>query len=244
MYGLESWLDRDIATGKPAGRATIQQRGSGVFTLCKACNERAGALYVPEYLAWVERASAGLRNIKPPLRELDQKYDNEYVTTTLERVRPARFVKQAVTMLLAIAPAEFAQRNPDLVAFAADEQRVGLPDRYQLYLALYAGPITRFIGGAGRIVTDGAGGFTHDLVLELAHPPFSIGLSVDEPLPAAKTACISNAADLTIGQQAEYTLTLIVGFGHTAYPLDFRTKAMLDADVARQERDDEAEPQA
>jgi hypothetical protein len=235
MYGLENWLDREVGTGRPAGRTTIQQRGSGAETLCRLCNELAGARYVPELVEWVRTAQAGLANVQPSLAEINAGTRPGYVTTTFERVRPARFLKQVVTMLLAISPGGFPPHHLDLAAFAQDPEWVGLPDRYQFYLALYAGPIARFNGGTGRLREDGSGGFVNDdFVLELAHPPFSYVVSIDQTLCAADTANISNFADLNIHQRAEVQLTMQVGFGHTALPLDYRSKAKLDKDLEEQ----------
>ena len=71
MYGFEEWLARTEPGHGPVGRAAIQQRGSGVHTLCRRCNELAGRRYVPELLNWTKTASEGLANSVPPLAELD-----------------------------------------------------------------------------------------------------------------------------------------------------------------------------
>jgi hypothetical protein len=235
LYGLENWLGRDEETGEPAGRATILQRGTGAHTLCRRCNELAGARYVPELIDWTERAGGGLVHGQPSLAELDAELRPAYVTTTFERVRPARFLKQVATMLLAIATPGFPPRHLDLCAFAQDPEWIGLPNELQFYLALYAGPLARFNGGTGRLREDGSGGWAQDYVIELAHPPFAYVLSVDETLPAAETGCISSFADLSIDEVVDVELTMQVGFGHTAFPLDYRTKAKLDADRAENE---------
>src|SRR4051794_4140109 len=96
-YGLESWLGRDRDTGRPAGRATIQQRGSGVYTLCRGCNERAGSRYIPEFLSWVAHGQGQLDRIGPHLADIDAMTRALWLTTELERVRPARFLKQVTT---------------------------------------------------------------------------------------------------------------------------------------------------
>lgn len=235
MWGLDNWLGRDPVSGRPAGRARIQQRGSGARSLCRKCNERAGERYVPELLEWTDRARAGLANASPPLDALDRELVPAYVTTTFEQVRPARFLKQVVTMLLALGSGGFAARHLDLCSFAQDPEWVGLPKRYQFYLALYAGPMARYNGGAARLREDGKGGFINDFVLELAFPPFAYVLSIDEQLPAAETVNVSGFADLGINQRADIEMTLQVGFGHTILPLDYRPRAKLDADRAENE---------
>lgn len=91
LYGIDAWLSRRKLDGPPVGRATILQRGAGVQTLCPPCNQRAGAMYVPELLAWTRRAEAGLANTIPPLREIDADPRTRHVTAKFEQVRPARF---------------------------------------------------------------------------------------------------------------------------------------------------------
>lgn len=97
-------------------------------------------------------------------------------------------------------------------------------------VALYAGPIARYNDGAGRLYEDGHGGWASDYVLELAYPPFSYILGLEEDRPAVQMACITNFAELGPDQRADVELLLLVGFGHTQFPLDFRTHAMLARD--------------
>jgi hypothetical protein len=236
MLGIDEWLQRD-ETGKPE-RGKIVQRGSGAYTLCGACNNRAGQLYVPEFKRWTDMAGMGLANIRPPLQQLDAALEPAYTTAAFKRVQPARFLKQVTTMILALAAPGFPPRHLDLQAFAQDPEWVGLPPNYQFYLALYCGPIARFNGGAGvlRMTEDGA---QTTFTLELAHPPFAYILSVDEDSPAIETGNISNFADLGINQTADLELPLRVGFGHTPFPLDLRSKAMLERDRAANEAEAE-----
>jgi hypothetical protein len=239
MYGMDNWLRRDTNTGKPSGRARIQQRGSGAYSLCGQCNARAGALYVPDFLAWINHGNRVLAGLVPPVTQLDKGLEQAHVTVKFEHVRPARFLKQVVTMLLAISPGGFAAHHLALVEYAQDPEWTGLPSEYQFYLSLYAGPLARFVGGAGRLYERPGAGWVHDFVVELAYPPFAYVLSVGETIPAVETGCISNAADLTIHQSADYyELPLLVGFGHTAVPLDYRTKAKMEAEREENQRED------
>jgi len=72
MYGMDNWLGRDMESGKPAGRARIQQRGSGAYSLCRSCNEGAGAEYVPEFLGWIDLGNRVLAGLVPPAAQLDR----------------------------------------------------------------------------------------------------------------------------------------------------------------------------
>lgn len=228
MYGFEDWLDSD-EDGRWSARGRLLQKGSGVQSLCRRCNTTAGARYVPELADWTARAGRGLANGVPTIAEADATVMPYFVTTTFERVRPARFLKQVATMMLALTPPGFAPRNPDLCAFAQDPEWVGLPEEYQFYLALFCGPHARFNGGMGIVVREEADGFGSHVVLELAYPPFAYILSLDGPLQVELgISSITSFADLGIDQRADVELTMRIGFGHTPFPLDYRSRAMLE----------------
>jgi hypothetical protein len=233
MLGIEDWLRADN-TGE-AERGLILQRGAGAYTLCAHCNNQAGRLYVPELTSWTEMANFGLANCSPSIEEFDESLKPGYGMAHFRQVRPARFLKQITTMLLALADPEFPPLHLDLQAFAQDPGWVGLPPRYQFYLAHYCGPMARFNGGAAvlRQGEDGSWGTT--FALELAHPPFAYVLSVDEDSPAIETGNITSFADLGIDQTADVKIQMRFGFGHVPFPLDYRTKAMVDRDRAKNE---------
>ena len=71
--------------------------------------------------------------------------------------------------------------------------------------------------------------------MELAYPPFSYLMTVDESAPALEAGNITGFVDAGIDQVAEVTMTLKVGFGHTVLPLDLRTKATADRERAESE---------
>ena len=89
--------------------------------------------------------------------------------------------------------------------------------------------VQRRNGDAAR-VGQGAG-IENLFVLELAYPPFAYVLSIDEPSPAMDVGNITNLATLGIDQKAEVEVTMRTGFGHTMYPLDYRSRAMLERDL-------------
>jgi hypothetical protein len=72
-------------------------------------------------------------------------------------------------------------------------------------------------------------------IWELAYPPFAYVMTIDEDAAAFDAGNITSFVDVGIDQTADITMTLKVGFGHTVFPLDLRTKATLERDRAENE---------
>ena len=232
MLGMDAWLAREGPEADKL-RGTISQRGSGAYSLCRECNSRAGELYVPEFLQW-HNVGADVIN-QQDLTALDSQMENIAVDLEIEKVRPGRFMKQVVTMLLAIAPGGFAKANPELAEYALKPEKLGLPPRYKIYLALYAGPLARFDGGAVRVSAGPEGVGSNVLILEIAYPPFAYVLAIDETEPSVETCDVTNLTEPGIDVETEVRMTLQIGFGHTMYPTDFRTRARLQKERAENE---------
>ena len=214
VFGLEYWL----ALGHN------QSEAPGAYTLCETCNDTAGELYLPEFREW-SRAAAAMVHAGPPEAALGADPRPSWTTLELPEVRPGRFLKQVVTMLLAIAPAGFVpDDNIELGLYAQHPKRTGLPKRYQFYLSLYRGPYARFVGYSAQL--NPKTGRTEELI-ELAYPPFSVVLSLGGDV-AIETTNISDFADLGIDEECIVDLDLLNGFGHTPLPADFRTLAAVE----------------
>jgi len=236
MLGIDAWLNR--TEGGSTERGTMSQRGSGVYTLCADCNNRAGRLYVPELANWTGAGNSTLAQLEPSPLHFDTQLDPAYAYMKLRDLRPGRLMKQIATMLLALVPGEFPPMHPELTRYARVPEVTGLPPRYQFYLAFFLGPIARFNGGTAVWRESGGMAYT----LELGYPPYAYILSIDEESPALATGNITSFAELGIDQVAEIELQLQIGFGHTPLPLDLRSKAALERDRALNESDSPDSP--
>jgi hypothetical protein len=58
---------------------------------------------------------------------------------------------------------------------------------------------------------------------------------VAQDAEALETANITECVDVRYNQRADMRLSLLVGFGHTPYPTDYRTQAMIERDRERNE---------
>jgi hypothetical protein len=210
-FGLGEWLgsgDADCA-----------------LTLCALCDEIASEWYVGEYRRWIRFAEDAIAS-GPAAGKLDGHARPSWTTTELRGVKPARFLKAALTMLLAIAPPGLVDEHPELAEHAHAPGRRGLPPRYQLYLALFHGPRPRVVDYSAQL--DTRSGRPVEL-LELAHPPFSCVLSLNGEAQI-ETTNISEFAELAIDEACIVDLDLLNGFGHTPFPADFRTRAAVERD--------------
>jgi hypothetical protein len=214
VFALEAWFGDD---------APEETRAP---TLCSPCSDTAGDWYAPEFKKWC-RLAKEVVGAGPADALLDADPRATWTPAEFANVRPARFLKQLMTMLIAIAPPGFGWgEHPELAGFAQAPGRRGLPSRYQAYLSLYRGPLSRFVGYSAQL--DARSGRPTEL-LEFAYPPFSCVLSLSGET-AIETTNISEFAELGIDDRCVVDLDLLNGFGHTPFPADFRTRAAVERD--------------
>lgn len=221
--GLEHWLARNKDGSRL--RHAIQQGGFGFRRLCEDCNNRTGSWYAAELAGWVHGAVAAIHAL-PSVAEMDAQLEDHSVMFRIEGVRPLAIVKQIITMVLVVNDLEFAALHPDLRSYVLDRDRTSLKD-IQIYLALYLGPIIRFIGVSGRANLDKSEAF---VLSEVAYPPFSYIASFEEPPALLKVGNISGFAEIPYTTHATAEIELVVGFGHTPLPADFRSAAQVERD--------------
>jgi hypothetical protein len=178
---------------------------------------------------WARIGRSALQDNRTLVESADRDVEPVGIGLTIHRARPGRFVKQMITMLLALAPAPLAKAHPELTGFAREPDNTHLPDGMTLYLNFFAGPLARFVGTSAVLrVSDGANYF----VSELAYPPYAYALVMDEPagMPALPYCDITSFAATPIDQVARVQMFMQCGFGHTPLPLDYRSAAAIAAD--------------
>jgi hypothetical protein len=228
MLGLDAWLEREKGSSR---RGTIMQRGSGVRTLCRRCNSRAGRLYVPELAKWTRVGRSVLSDNSAAVKDAEASREPMGIRLVIKRVYPGRFVKQVVTMLLAIAPLNLIEAHPGLASYAREPDVARLPSGVTLYLNLFLGPLARFIGTAAVMREQDHATY---VVTELAYPPFAYAMVFGEPeeAPALAGCDITGYAREPIDRLANVEMLMQCGFGHTPFPLDYRSDAAILADRA------------
>ncbi|HLG55258.1 MAG TPA: hypothetical protein VI485_07995 [Vicinamibacterales bacterium] len=228
VYGIEEWLSRDLESGEMPG-GYVQPQGTGTISICKSCNEYSGKWYVPEFGKFVHTGVGLFRQLTTArIEKADASLEWKAVDFKVKGMRALPVVKQIVASLLALNAPEFGQKNPDLVKFVLDHKIQGLPEKYRLYMCLFAGPIARFAGLAVElnVVTQQTVYMT-----ELAHPPFAYLLTIDSE-PSQPTGEITVWTTRDFDEARDERLVLTLGFGNTAFPGDYRSKAKVEAERA------------
>jgi hypothetical protein len=218
------WLKRESIGNVRGGK--YQQRGAGFVVLCRDCNSKLGRWYVREYAAWARRGAHLIRSM-PSSAEADANPAGAAAEVVFQNVRPLLFLKQVAAMLLAVNRAEVGDQMAELRAFVLDRHAQHLPERYAFYLAMYRGPSARYCGLSGtlHIITR-----EQHFLSEVAYPPFACCLSVDEQTPLLEYGNMSHFKNYDSNAVADAELQLIVGFGHTPYPADYRSMAAIERD--------------
>jgi hypothetical protein len=229
-YGMREWLKRDEQGTLRGGRQ--QQKGAGVRTLCVSCNNLTGAWYVGE-IAIAARTGVQLlakMDVAGHDRSLDYFGLEVKFIHSSAGPHPLRLIKQIVTMMLATCPPELGSIHPELAAYVLDRYRKDLPERFRVYISLYAGPNARTSGVAG--ILDGETG-AQVILAEVAWPPFAYVMTIDSPEDSVRGADITRLSDFDYDTVADIEIVLPLGFGHTPYPADYRSEAMIERDRER-----------
>lgn len=215
VYTYDQWL---AATGRGRGRYESQQRGSGYTSLCEACNNRGGTLYVPEYELWVRAGG----EIVQGLLDVDTR-DLEAIRATLHGVRPALFAKQVVLMLLALNRCEVGDKNPALREYVLHREAVGLPERYRLFLGIFDGEVARFGGVYTAMREDGSRPPFH--ATDLVYPPFIYTLTIDEQAADPRPGEITWFTGIDPDDERDVKLRL--PYNLAVFPLDHKIPERL-----------------
>jgi len=186
MYSLEQWVI--LESGGPA-QYRDQQRGSGYVTLCADCNNRRGGRWnVPNFCLWARTGDAAIRRF--PADETV----TEVSFRPTKQLRPLPFVKQIVSMMLALNEPAFGAAYPALCEFVVEKERVGLPDDYRAYLSLCDIGFARWVGRYDFLGITLDGDLETVVATELSYYPFTYVLSIGPPLHVGELSDITDYA--------------------------------------------------
>lgn len=218
---IEDWLARESPREVPQS-GPIAQKGAGGYVLCGECNNRTGR-YGREYQPWAAdgmRLLQGLDRIaiRPP-----------YVGVVGSDVYPGRFVRQALTMLVAVSGnTHTSASNPEIAPILLEGRRA-LPGDLRIFMSLYQGPGVRHLGVTAAMDLRRR---EPQVLMEVAYPPFAfVGLVSGEPTPELG-AEITGWTEVGIDTSANVQLSLQVASGHTPFPADYRPLEQIEREAS------------
>jgi hypothetical protein len=221
MYSLEDWMQRESLEALPNG--IPQPEGTGV-PLCVPCNGFLGKHYVPAHNRLVHAGLDCLAQVAPRLEEFDARPQPTLLQVGLAEIDRLACAKQIVSMLLVTSGRNVVVQNPDLESFVRNPQAQRLPARYRLFLNLCAGPAARVTGLSGIVrVPENES----TAVIEVAYVPFAYSLLFDNPGINQGTE-ITDWAAAPFGEWMTVHLNLRLGFTHTIFPCDLRTRQQIE----------------
>jgi hypothetical protein len=221
MHTFDDWMHRDSLDG-PLPNGITQPEGTGLIALCTSCNPFLGSAYVPSHNHLVAIGAHILNELQPRLGEFDSRLVTTVVSVRLYDVDRLACTKQIVSMILVTSGRSVVVANQALQQFVMDPAAVGLPPQYRLFLALAPGPAARSTGVFGNASPNGI-----YIGAEVVYPPFGYALTFNGATiwPVGEiTSWASGAA----GTVATTDLDLVVGFTHTGFPCDLRTRAQIE----------------
>jgi hypothetical protein len=201
---------------KWSGKGKKQQRGAGEYTLCGPCNSNTGSWYGHEYVDWARRGFQMLDRVPP-----GEFSAAGLVPVSFMRVKPLRFIKQAVTMIFSANSPQFGRKNPELVRFVSNKQARGLPPQYDVYMSLLRGSHSRMSGVGGILRFDKG---DHIVLSEVAHPPFGVVMTFASPA-TRDYGRISYFADFDYDENRDVTVLMTTGEIYSPYPDDNRARS-------------------
>ncbi len=173
------------------GKRKRSNRGLGGYSLCESCNKNTGDWYARDF---GDFAHQGMKIIK------EQK--GRYNISGEYNIKPLNVIKQILTMFMSADKLGILKSQKDLVDFILTKQKVGIPERYRIFLYSTLSPNKRIIGYT-IVSTDSA----IQKWSEISFPPFGF-LLAEESEAAHNDMCdISSFGKFNYNEQTSVEVT-------------------------------------
>ncbi len=226
VHSLSEWLARDSLDEIPGGR--FEQGGVWGYTLCESCNSRTGR-FSDEYRRWyVVMARILMEQVSDTIEEIDQSPITKQLSVRIPAALPGAFVRQVLSLMCSVAgPWKVTEQYPALRGVLLEGDTSALPPELSLGMGLCAGPSALVAGPS--LAVDNAGRWKW--VAVLAFPPlaFELELAVSAERPSSVMCEIGNFLTVNESTRADVDLDLIIGFTHTVFPGDWRTRRQIES---------------
>lgn len=161
---------------------------------------------------------------------MDAELITPLVRIGLPGCHPAQFARQVLSMLASLAgPWPVTSLYPELKSTLLEGVPCALPNDLSLEMGLCA-PVAARHAGPTLVVDLERGSWRW--VAAIAYPPFAFELTLarsDGEHETSPLCGIGGFLEHSDGTKGDVELDLIVGFAHTPYPTDYRTRAQIDS---------------
>lgn len=191
-----------------------QQAGTGVYSLCEACNKITGSWYGKAYQCFAAKG----------IEVVTTKIDSIYHSVEFKEVYPLRFIKQIVSMFCSINP---DANMEDLRKFVLDRDAVGIDKKkYKLCMFFTRSTTKR---NSGLMATANIPNGEVILFSEIVACPFGFVLYFD-PSDNIETQGfdITALADYQYDNLCNITMPLVFREINNWMPYDYRTKSEIE----------------
>jgi len=217
------WIDaEDLAI---QGDGPLAQGGVRGHMLCWSCNNFTSR-WGRAYQEWAVAYGSLLGQLPHGLDDLGEMAGFANIgRVELRDVYPARFARQALSMMLSISgSADLGNREPLLRGLVLGGDPAPLPEGMRLFVALCAGPHGRFAGGPWGIPSYNPGTGVWTWMLEAVLPPIGIQLILEGDAARGFGIDISEFTEMPVDNEVSLgTDDLQLGFSFSPYPCDYRS---------------------
>lgn len=218
--------------GLDDSRPSQSQGGVAAYVLCERCNNFTGTNWASEYVAWTRALAHQLTECASIVEEAMSSDDVRTLSVSIDRARPGRFVRQALTMLLVLSgDAQMCEQEPAIAQLVSGGAEAALPPPFRIGLWVCPGPFVRHIGGRWGQQIYRAASDSVTYVIDLAAPPLAIEFTLDGPPINADSLDITDYVELPVDEELNLDLELPIGFSLTPYPADYRSPRALNGDA-------------
>lgn len=215
------------ALGISGRKYSKSPNGIKKYTLCKKCNNDTGDWYARALVEWTRQGYVWLEKI------------NDHSDLALPyHIYPLNVIKQVIVMVLAMSDEHELPHHEELRRFILNRGQKYLPPSLHIYAYFNREGKARFTDQEGVITRVDLG--TTDLVnAELALPPFGYCITSRTKSKSKSLAEHQGLYEITWFSEFDYNhwttvdLRLPVKQTHTPFPLDYRTKEEISADLLK-----------
>lgn len=170
-------------------KSSRSNKGLGVYTLCEPCNNNSGEWYAKDFADFAVQA----------MNHLNEHKGAHGLHSFTFRIKPLNVIKQILMMFFSANKGVILSTDQELVDFVTNKEKIGLPEKYHIYLYYTLSKHKRMNGNMTVRTESG-------LIAnwsEINFQPFGYLLALDSPPPNEYMADITDFAKFPYDKEVE-----------------------------------------